>query len=223
MRLLVKCLLVVLMLNTGVVFGAIGERFSTVPPLTKTLASTCDNMRCWFGVHLEETPWRDAQASIEGKGGRLIGRYQNGLMRFNLDSALGNGQVTFSDGVARQFCFFTDDFTLGDVLLTFGNPDYFWIDVNTQKMLSYRTGPSNIVTMQYYLIYQKTELIVTGWLKRDLTKPNEPLNFMIPVEQLCQPDMDSLPVSELEWMSDWRGIWYPISKYMINPYMYGYE
>jgi hypothetical protein len=221
MRLLLKLSLVVLSLNTVLLGGTVGQRLWRPTRLGTDMFTneTCDP-DCWFGVQLGQTAWRDARDELTRAGAEQV-TYQNQKMNTPLPISdtlhnKGNIQVLFAEGVAQQVCFFTQHYSIAEVIATFGKPDYFWMDETSLRyMYSRLTYEEEGFIINFYMIYDKGQTVVKGTLQRPFDYEGIALPMSTPISEICQPS--DLEFNSLEWMPAWNGFRQDLADYTLTP------
>lgn len=231
MRLLLKLTLGILALSAGILVLLIGQRYWRATDLDRTLQlSEADcGQDCWFAIPVGDVMnWRDVQTNIEASGGADM-RFRGGTMRLRIPQPdnptfnLGHVQVLFNDeGNPVQTCFFVNDYTIGDVLTTFGTPQYFWVDVTSQRF-SFTTGLNqpNFYYITYQMIYSNEIIVVEGTLQIDaetdlpLNNDKQSIPLDAKVAQMCTPG--NLDYVTLERLPHWEGLYKSIEFYEAYP------
>ena len=223
MRFLFKIWLGVFVFS-GLSMGAVlAQRMVIEPPLRQVMLTDADcGLECWFGVRLEQMRWREVQTQVEAAGA-VDFTYRNQVMRLRLpspdtsDRNRGHIQVLFEDGIAQQVCFFPIGYTIGDVMTTFGEPDYFWLDRNSQRALfSRQTYQTTAYIITFYMVYAEQGFIAKGDIQRTYDYDEMPLPpDEIFVNELCQPP--NLSFFHTNWMPRWAGFWQPLITYTTVP------
>ena len=231
MRLFLKLTLGILVISAGILGLLVSQRYWRSTDLDRTLrlSETACGLDCWFGIPTgEEMNWRDVQANIEAGGGTDM-HFRGDTMRLRIPQEdndafnIGHVQVIFNDaGDPIQTCFFVNQFTLGDVLTTFGTPEYFWFNVNSQRFSFNRTlNQPEFYYMNYQLIYPNTAIVVDGTMHIN-AETNYPLNndkiaipLDTPVDSMCTPG--NLDYVTLQRLPKWQGIYKSIEFYEAFP------
>lgn len=213
MRLLGKIVLGLLILH-GVVVGLIvAQRLATRPHLRDLLAidEACGD-NCWYGIALDGsfnrsmasdaiTAQRQAQLlSIRGPGLRFS------IQNADSGSAINSVQVTLDNGVATGTCAFTSSVVLGEVYAAFGEPDYFVLDLWTQRYFWQR----NEIRINYQLHYTEENMVFGGFIEWDIddTRPRLPIDTRI--LQMCTPISAIQAESENMASIQWQGFYNPL-------------
>ncbi len=231
MRLLLKLTFGILVLSASILVFLVAQRNWRATDLDHTLQLTSADCGedCWFAIPVGGTmPWRDVQANIEASGGTDM-RFRGGTMRLRIPNEdkpnfnIGHVQVLFDDvGNPIQTCFFVNEYTIGDVLTTFGLPERFWFDVTSQRF-SFGTSfnQPDFYYITYQMIYPDEIIVVEGTLQVDAEtnlplkseKQSIPLNA--PVNQMCTPG--NLDYVSVEHLPHWAGLYKSIEFYEAYP------
>lgn len=223
MWLLFKALLAILILTTGMVSLAAGQRLWVDSYVIDVLAVEKDcGQNCWFRVALDGSMGRKqvntALAAFETEA--LPSR--GSLMRFLLydsgqDPAIGSVQVRLQNGVAGEVCFFSRTFTLADVVAAFGDPVAFWIDSSRSRFSRSNLGATTLETFE--MVYDTPPMHVLGSFEMDADAARLRLPQSARVDSLCTPYYladDRERPQPLVW-PEWRGFGVPVETYVANP------
>jgi hypothetical protein len=225
MRLFGKLIVLILTINLGVLGGIVGQRWWIKTALGGVIFTddTCEQ-ECWFGVALPHTThWREVDAKLQAAGGENV-RFRGSIMRFRLPSdkpglPMGHVQVQLDEeGYATQICLFSTAFSIGDVIATFGEPEYFWLDSTSRR----ENFSSVTLTSQYYridfqMIYPDESIVAEGQLTV-YSQPTEDALVLHPetlIAQLCRPGQTDFV--SLKSLPKWNGIYQPAEAYTSFP------
>ncbi len=208
MQLLMKLTVAFLVLHTIGLGVIVGQRLVNQPHVQELLAidDAC-GQDCWFSVPPDGTMQR---REIED---RLIGypteqiRLRGNYMRFILydeepSQPVGNLQIALDNGYATEICFSpSQSVMLGDALAAFGPPDYFWL----YRTLRWIPSTQDIEIMQYEVVYNSPDIVLSGTLYVDLEISRPRLPLKTPVSQICTPIGDSANRTQPVRWPEWQG------------------
>lgn len=220
MKLLIKATLGVLIFCLVGVGGVVAQRNWRHTTLHETLKIDEDcAFDCWFGIRPNGSVyWREVEKKVTAAGAGDV-RFRGSLMRVTLplpDSPAAQFQIRFDEGNADQMCLFTLRFSLGEVVATFGQPQYLWLNTQTQRFL---LSVNDLYTIEYRLAYESPAIMVSGTLEVPFEDERFSLSFDTPVSQICtsaiSDERPAIDPGELQW----RGFSAPVIEFQSFPYI----
>jgi hypothetical protein len=237
MRLLLKTTLAIMVLH-GIGLGTIISQqqwFSSRVQDFLAIEENCGN-DCWFGLQYGgSTHFSDDRTKVQDQDSFI---FRHSKMRFrvledNQGPALGFVEISIEENYAATACFLPNQvpgktITLGDIIASFGSPDYFWIDLGSvQSMLR-----SNQILIDYEMIYESPSISVQGQIRT--TDLDNRLPIDTPVELMCTPPVSSSDPNNqtrplYQFLPAWNGFNERISSYSpqfyfeedVNPPVFG--
>lgn len=221
MRLYAKLLIAILFVN-GMVLGSLVAQRYFFPTYVEDVLATDNScgLDCWFGV-AEEMNHREIATNISNAGG-TDQIFRGSLMRYRLPDPntgenRGTIQVALDDkGNASQVCYFPQDFTLGDIIATFGEPAAFYLDRNRRRQIFSRVDfELEAYVVRFEMIYPDDNLVFQGEMYVSLdTIEKVGMSPHTPIDQMCNPGI--INYFWLKNLPEWDGFYVDIEDYFAS-------
>lgn len=210
MRLFVKLFGLVLLICTISMVGAISQRITNGTSKAGSLlfASTDCGSDCWFGIPVDGAMRHpEIQANLTSAGATDM-RFSGSFMRFrmlNENRTSNHIQVQLNEtGYAEQLCFFPANLTISDMIIEFGNPDYFFFDRSTLRQFYDQTNYQlEAYRIRFNMIYTDEKIVASGVVQINIENPQSHLPFDMPLMDMCVPGYQS--ASGIRSLPNWEG------------------
>lgn len=211
MQFLVKITLALFLFHSAITGLVVAQRVVRPTYLEQTLALSDEcGSNCWFYVATDGTTQRqEVKTSLE-KLDATYNRINRPRVNFGIEQ--GSGEFALEDGIVVSTCFFPRATTLGDVVVTFGEPDGFWVEYQGVR---YSAKYNGLVFLKYEMIYRAEAIRLEGYIRLDTNAQRPRLSPQTTVDTLCTPlhttASDDTP-SARQW-TEWQGFNAPLETF----------